>query len=67
MLANCLAWPIAYLIMRSFLNNFAYHVTIGISIFLLATILVSAVAIATMAYKTIKTARANPVQSLRYE
>lgn len=67
LLANVLAWPVAYLIMQSFLNNFAYHTTMGLSIFLLASLMVLVIAVCTIAYKTNKTARANPVQSLRYE
>jgi putative ABC transport system permease protein len=66
-LANIIAWPIAYMIIRQWLQEFAYRVNIGIIIFVFATVLALAIAILTVSYQTIKAARANPVNALKYE
>ena len=46
---------------------FAYHIKPNVLIFLLSEIFILLIAQFTIAYQTIKTARANPVNSLRYE
>ncbi|UCE22505.1 MAG: FtsX-like permease family protein, partial [Candidatus Aminicenantes bacterium] len=67
LLANCLAWPVAYYFMDRWLKNFAYRIDIGIWTFLLSGVLVLSIAIITVSYQSIKAALANPVDSLRYE
>ncbi len=67
LLANCIAWPIAYYFMHRWLKNFAYRININIVTFLLSGILVLAVALITVSYQSIKASLANPVDSLRYE
>jgi len=59
--------PIAYFLMNKWLNNFAYHTEPSIFIFLGAGLLILFIAQFTIAFQTIKTARSNPVNSLRYE
>jgi len=66
-LANIIAWPIAYMIIRQWLQGFAYRVNIGITIFAYATVLALGVAILTVSYQAIKAARARPVNALKYE
>lgn len=66
-IANILAYPIAYFAMKSWLNNFAYHTNIGISNFVYATIIAFAIAIITVSIKVIKTAYDNPINSIKYE
>ncbi len=66
-LANLIAWPIAYIMMDRWLQNFAYKTDIYWWIFLIAgatAILITWVTISTHA---IKVALTNPVDSLRYE
>ncbi|KPK87072.1 hypothetical protein AMJ80_12690 [bacterium SM23_31] len=65
--ANVIAWPVAYLIMDRWLQNFAYRISFGWWIFLLAGILTLAIALITISYQSIKAATANPIDSLRYE
>jgi len=65
--ASLIAWPVAYYAMSRWLQSFAYRISVGIWIFLLATILALLVAIATVSFKAIKAALANPVEALRYE
>ncbi len=67
LIANLLAWPIAYFVMSKWLEDFAYKVSIGPMIFLLSAGLTLIVAVLTVSYHSLKAALANPVDSLRYE
>ncbi len=66
LLANIIAWPIAYFGMSRWLQNFAYRMNIGLSAFLLAGLIVLVIAVLTVSYHTVKAANANPVDALRY-
>lgn len=59
--------PIAYFAMQSWLNNFAYHVNIGVLIFVEAFLIILLLTTISIAYRTIKIAISNPVDALRYE
>ncbi|MGD8538474.1 MAG: ABC transporter permease [Candidatus Aminicenantes bacterium] len=65
--ANLIGWPIAYFLMQKWLQNFAFRISIGIGIFLLAAILALLIALVTVSYQSLKAALANPIESLRYE
>ncbi|HUU05958.1 MAG TPA: ABC transporter permease [Patescibacteria group bacterium] len=65
--ANLLAWPLAYIALNRWLQNFAYRISSDIWTFALASLLTFAFAMLTVSYQTIRAARANPVDSLRYE
>jgi putative ABC transport system permease protein len=67
MVANLIALPVAYFAMQVWLNNFAYRTAISIWIFVLAASFAIAIALATIAYQSVKAARANPADCLRYE
>jgi putative ABC transport system permease protein len=67
LVANLLAWPIAYFVMSKWLQDFAYKVNIGPLVFLLSAGLALIVAVLTVSYHSLKAALANPVDSLRYE
>jgi putative ABC transport system permease protein len=67
LLANCLAWPIAYYIMSRWLKNFAYRTDIHLLIFVLSGLLVLGVALLTVSFQSVRAAIANPAESLRYE
>ena len=66
-IANIIAWPIAWYAMNKWLQNFAYHVSLSWWIFALSSVLALVIALLTMSYQTIRAATANPVESLRYE
>jgi putative ABC transport system permease protein len=66
-LANVIAWPVAYYAMTRWLQNFAYRISIDIWTFVLAATLAFVVALLTVSFQTVKAALANPVDSLRYE
>jgi putative ABC transport system permease protein len=66
-LSNLIAWPIAYYFMHKWLQRFAFRPGISIWSFLLASVVVLIIALATVSYQTIKAARSDPVDLLRYE
>ncbi len=66
-IANIVAWPIAYYVMTQWLQNFAYKVNLGLFSFLLAGAFALFIALLTVSFQTIRAATANPVDSLRYE
>jgi putative ABC transport system permease protein len=66
-MAFVVAVPVAYFLMNRWLADFAYHIHLGIGVFLLTGLLVLFIALATVSYQSIKAALANPVKSLRYE
>lgn len=66
-LAVSIAIPIAWYLMNSWLENFAYHITISLDIFILATTIGILITLLTITGQSLKTARANPVEALRYE
>ncbi len=66
-LANLIAWPLAYYFMHQWLQNYAYRVEIGWPVFLLSGALALVVALLTVSYQTVRAATANPVEALRHE
>ena len=67
LIANLVAWPIAYFVMTRWLQNFAYRIEIQWWMFLLAGVIALAIALLTVSVQTIRAATANPVEALRYE
>ncbi len=67
LVANLIAWPVAYLTMNSWLRNFAYRVSIELWVFILAAVLGFSIALATVSYQAVRAALANPTDVLRYE
>lgn len=66
-LANIIAWPVAYIVMTRWLNNFAYRTEIGLVTFLFSGFVALIIAALTVCLQSIKASLANPVDSLRYE
>ena len=65
--ANLIAWPAAYLIMRRWLEGFAYRIDMRPWMFLTATAIAVVIAMATVIGHALLAARAKPVAALRYE
>ena len=65
--ANLVAWPIAYFVMRRWLQDFAYRISPSVWIFLLAGMLTLFIALFTVSFQAVKAALADPIRSLRYE
>ena len=66
-IANLIAWPIAWWAMRDWLNTFDARVDLGPEPFLFAGLLAFAIAIGTIAGHAFRVARTNPIVALRYE
>jgi putative ABC transport system permease protein len=66
-IAILVAWPLAYLVMSGWLQDFAYKVKLGPAVFLLAAVLALGISLATVSYHALRAALADPVASLRYE
>ncbi len=67
LLANIIAWPIAYAAMNRWLQNFAYRIDISIAAFFISGGTALLIACLTVSYQSLKSARTNPVESLKYE
>lgn len=67
LVANFLAWPVAYYSMSRWLKGFAYSADIKIITFVLAGALALIIAALTVGVQAVKAAVAHPVDSLRYE
>ncbi|UCE43248.1 MAG: ABC transporter permease [Candidatus Aminicenantes bacterium] len=65
--ANIIAWPAAYFVMKKWLQSYAYRAELGIFVFFGAMLLALLVAILSVGYQAVRAARANPSDSLRYE
>ena len=59
--------PITYWLLHTWLESFAYRVEINPIVFLLGGFLSLIIALLTISYHTLRSARANPVKALRYE
>lgn len=66
-LANVIAWPVAYFAMRRWLDNFAYRIDLTLGTFLLAAGAALLIAFVTISTQTLRAALSNPVDTLRYE
>jgi len=66
-IANVIAWPVAYYVMNGYLESFAYRTGIGFSLFLITGVIAVIVAMATVMYQAIKAAFMNPAEALKYE
>jgi putative ABC transport system permease protein len=66
-MANIIAWPVAWFAMSKWLQNFTYRIDMGWWIFILSGALALFIALLTVSYQAIKAAHANPVDALRYE
>ena len=66
-LANVFAWPLAYFAMDRWLDQFAYRISIGLSVFIIAGVAALVIALLTVSLQALRAATANPVEALKYE
>jgi len=66
-IANVIAWPLAYLLISQWLQRFAYRIAMGWWTFVLVGIVIFVLSLLTISWQIIRAATANPVDSLRYE
>ena len=67
LVANILAWPAAWYLLRRWLQGFLYRAPIRFDIFVAAGLTAFVIALVTIGGQSIRAAGANPVDSLRYE
>ncbi len=67
LVANIIAWPVAYFTMDRWLNNFAYRIHPNWVEFAAAGILTFVIALFTVSYQSFSAATCDPVYALRYE
>ena len=67
LIANLIAWPIAWYVMNGWLQGFTFSTTLSIWIFIMAGVLTLAITIFIVGGQSFKTAVSNPVDSLRDE
>jgi putative ABC transport system permease protein len=65
--ANIFAWPIGWYAMNRWLQNFTYRIEMNWWMFALASGSALLIALLTVSWQAVRAARANPVESLRYE
>ena len=66
-IANIIAWPIAWWLMRDWLNTFDQRIPLTPVPFVLAALIALGIAVVTVVGHAVKVARANPIHALRYE
>ncbi|MEI9982252.1 MAG: hypothetical protein WDN69_02965 [Aliidongia sp.] len=67
LIANAIAWPIAWWFMRRWLDGFAYRIELDPTPFLVAGLAALVIAVGTTAFHAFQVARSRPVLALRYE
>ena len=65
LIANVIAWPIAYFVMQSWLQNFAYRIDLSLTPFILTICTTIALGIMAISYYALKLIRENPVVIFR--
>jgi putative ABC transport system permease protein len=67
LLANLIAWPIAYLVAYNWLNNFTKRIPVNLLLFLFAGLGTLVIAVLITSYRAMKASARNPADTLRYE
>ena len=66
-IANLIAWPVAYIVVDGWLQSFAYRIDVGLTPFLLAGLAALVVSAASASYITVRAAMADPIEAIRSE
>lgn len=67
LIANIIAWPVAYFAMERWLRDFAYRTDIGLTSFVAAAAAALVIALATVSFQAVKAAVADPVDAIKFE
>lgn len=65
--ANVIAWPVAFLVMKGWLKDFSYRISLSFWVFVFAGLATLLIALLTVSFQAVKAAFADPADSLRYE
>lgn len=67
LVAIVIATPVAWYLMKMWLSTFAYHIDLSADVFVIGALIAIGIALLTVTGQSLKVARANPIESLRYE
>lgn len=67
LIANIIAWPIAYYFLDEWLTGFYYRIDMPFWVFIISGLLGLLIALITVSYRAIMAAKANPVDAIRFE
>ena len=67
LVANVLAWPLAYYGTTGWLNQFAYRIDMGLEVYVWTGLVVAILVVLIVVYHGLKLAGRNPIESIRYE
>jgi putative ABC transport system permease protein len=67
LLANLIAWPVAWYYLQDWLKGYAYRIPLSPIYFIAAGVVALLVAWVTVIFHTVLVARASPIHALRYE
>jgi putative ABC transport system permease protein len=67
LITNALAWPLAWLLVSSYLDNFVYHVPVNGYYFIFSLLIVSLLALVTISVRVVQVSSINPSVTLKYE
>jgi putative ABC transport system permease protein len=67
LIANLVAWPVAWYFMSRWLDTFAYHIEMDLLLYIASACMAIVVALITVSTQTVRAALSNPAKTLRYE
>jgi ABC-type antimicrobial peptide transport system permease subunit len=67
LIANIIAWPLAWFAMNKWLQNFVYRTDMSGWMFVMAGSTALVIALLTISWQALRAATANPIEALRYE
>jgi putative ABC transport system permease protein len=66
-ISNIIAWPLSYLAMKNWLQNFTYRIDFPFWTFIISLLLSTIIAVITVSWQSLKASRMNPAASIRSE
>ncbi len=66
-ISNVIAWPLAFFVMKNWLQNFTYRIEFPFWTFILSLLLSLTIAVITVSWQSLKVSRMNPASSIRAE
>jgi putative ABC transport system permease protein len=67
LIANILAWPLAFYAMNRWLGNFVFRIGVGWDLFIFSGVIAIIIALVTVCFHSVRAALSNPATALRYE
>jgi putative ABC transport system permease protein len=67
LIANMIAWPVAYIFVKEWLSGFQYRIDLSIWPFIIAMIISMTITLITVTLRSYRAAKANTIDALKYE